>query len=129
MSIEVESGETPEGNHYVSKTDDEVNELAKQGYRGEVFFSWAIREHDMHLLGTIFMPVLFMDEVMAKEMERDQIRHFYAPMKDAFPRSINGYPCFSSMGMLSQTDAERVHQRILQIMELLGDFKPESQNG
>lgn len=129
MSIEIEGGDSPAENQYVSKTDEEINDLAKQGYRGEVFFSWHIREHDMHLLPSIFMVINFLDEVTRKEMQRDNIRHFYGNMSEAAPRAINGYPSFFSMGMLNQEDAQKIHNRIMEIMELLGDFKSEEPNG
>jgi len=129
MSIEVESGDTPAENQYKRKTDEEINTLAKQGYRGEVFFSWQISEHDLHLLPSIFMVIGFLDDVTRKEMIRDEIRHFYGNMSESSPMAINGYPCFFGMGMLNKEDAERVHARIMEIMELLGDFKPEKSDG
>jgi len=129
MSIEIQSGDSPAESQYVSKTDAEVNDLAKRGYRGELFFSWQLREHDMHMLPTVFMVINFLDDVTRKEMIRDKICHFYGDMKDAAPRSINGYPSFFSMGMLNNDDAKRIHARILAIMEMLGDYTPEEPNG
>jgi hypothetical protein len=129
MSIEIQSGESPEANQYVSKTDAEINDLAKQGYRGELFFSWQIREHDIHLLPSIFMVLNFLDDVARKEMIRDKIAHFYGEMKDAAGRSINGYPSFFSMGMLNQEDAQKIHNRIMEIVDLLDDKPSEESNG
>jgi hypothetical protein len=129
MSIEIQSGDSPEANQYVSKTEAEINDLAKQGYRGELFFSWQLREHDIALLPSVFMVINFLDDVTRKEMIRDKIAHFYGHMKDAAGRSINGYPMFFSMGMLNQEDAQKVHKRILAIMEMLGDYTPEESNG
>ena len=129
MSIEIESGDTPTENQYQRKTNEEVNELAKQAYRGEVFFSWQVREHDMNLIGSIFMPLFFLDDVTRKEWVRDEVCHFYGFMKDATSRGINGYPCFFGMGVLNKEDSQRIDTRIKEIMELLGDYKPEDQNG
>lgn len=125
MSIEIESGESAAEPQYIRKTDEEVNELAKQGYRGEIFFSWQIREHDMNLLGMIFMPIMFLNDIQRKEWLRDGAFHFYGLMSEASPRGINGYPMFMGMGMLNKEDSHRVHKRIVEIMELLGDFKKE----
>jgi hypothetical protein len=129
MSVEIESGDSPAENQYKRKTDEEVNELAKQGYRGEVFFSWQVREHDTNLIGSIFMPIMFLDDVTRKEWIRDEVCHFYGLMKDASPRGVNGYPMFFGMGILNKEDAVRIDKRIREIMELLGDFKPEESNG
>lgn len=129
MSVEIESGDTPAENQYKRKTDEEVNDLAKQGYRGEAFFSWQVREHDVNLIGSIFMPIMFLDDITRKEWLRDEVCHFYGLMKDAARCGVNGYPMFFGMGILNKEDAQRINKRIIEIMELLGDYKPEENNG
>lgn len=117
--MEITSGTHQEQSQYQAKTDAEIKDLAMSIYRGETFASWMIAEHDMNLLPSIFMPLVFIDEIMRKELIRDGIQHFYSEYSGAMRMNINGYPIFASMGMLDKNDGERVNAKLKQIMELM----------
>ena len=117
--MEIKSGTHQEQSQYVPKTDAEIKDLAMAIYRGETFISWMIAEHDMDLLPSIFMPLVFIDEILRKEMIRDGIQHFYAEYSGSLKMNINGYPVFASMGMLDKNDGERVNSKLKQIVELM----------
>lgn len=121
MTEQFESGVVDPTTPREPMTDEEVNDFAKRIYRNEIFTSWMIRKGDEHLLECIFMPLIFLDDVTSKQLQADQITHFWAEMSEAGPRSINGYPIFMGMGTLTQGDAERIHAKYLAIRELLGD--------
>lgn len=103
---------------YVSHTDADIKQLALDWLGGGLFGSWMIREDDVHLLGCIFMPLLFMDEIQHKQIIRDGVVHFYERISKAGPRSINGYPIFMSMGYIDTADMERLLVKVKQIQEL-----------
>lgn len=91
------------------KSDEEIAELARALVEGRIFTSLQVAEPDQHLLRMIFMPLGFIDRKAKLEMVRkDRPGCFYADMKDAGPRAINGYPIFFSMSMLSEEDTRRM---------------------
>ncbi len=108
MSDKIETGEFTPGNQYTPLDDKRIAEIAKDVWAGQTFVSWSIPKGNESLLPMIFMPLMFIDEITRKTWLRDKVAHFYAPMKDAGPRAINGYPMFMSMGILNQSDAERI---------------------
>ena len=118
MDIEIEEGEVL-GPNYERRTDEEIKELALQLYRGDIFTSMQIRDNDMQLLGNIFMPLLFMNALSKKMLMLNRAFSFYAEMKDAGPRSINGYPGFFSMSYLDQEDSKRLIDKFDAIREAM----------
>lgn len=121
--IKIEHGEfDPEKPTYKSLTDDEVNQLAKRLYRNEIFPSWWIREHDAHLITSIFMPLVFVDEITRKQWVADGIAHFYGEYGNGPNMGVNGYPIFFSFGILNNEDAKRVNDKYNEIRNLLGDI-------
>lgn len=96
-------------------TDDrktELKEFAKDLHAGRIFWSPAIPEQHTNLLGSIFMPLLLVDEETRADMrakfETGEYAVVYAKMSDAGPRTINGYPMFMSCAFLGQDEAEQV---------------------
>lgn len=89
-------------------TDEEIKDLARKMYRGEVFTSWQIAPQDMGLLGSIFMPLALMDRSQKLKFTRDKPEMLYAPMSAAGPRAINGYPMFFELSFVNKADADRV---------------------
>jgi hypothetical protein len=123
----IEHGEfIADKSEYVPMTDEEVNDLAKQVYRNEVFTSWMhmrAHEHDT-LVPMVFMPLMFIDEITRKHMVRDQLFCYYENWREAGPRGINGMPIFMSMQSCTPDDAKRVADKVKEIEQLLGDNKP-----
>lgn len=105
------------GPDYVRKTDDEIRSLALQLYRGEIFTSMQI--DDPRMIGNVFMPIMFMDDLHKKMLMINGAYCFYANMEDAGPRAINGYPCFFSMMYLDREDAKRLIDKLAVIEEMM----------
>jgi hypothetical protein len=108
----------PENKPYISKTDAEIADLAKRVYRNEVFVSWMM--HNPSDLPMVFMPVLMLDEPTRQQMVADNIQFFYEEYSRALPRSVNGNPCFMSMGWLNKDDGYRLHAKVNETAELVG---------
>lgn len=120
-NIEITSGSNT-GSSYVPLTDEEVTKLAKAMYRNEVFFSFMIPENQrMSMLFSVFMVLLFLDDITRKQMIADEIDVFYEYMDQAGPRGVNGYPCFFSCRSMTRTDGNRVIAKYNEIKQLLGD--------
>ena len=111
-------------------TDEEVKQFALGIYRNEIFTEYHIRESDVkNLVTMIFMPLAFgafsEDPEGLGAMEKSPPGMCYARYRDAqgrdqtFPRSINGYPIFSSCAFLSKEDTVRVHEKYFEIKETL----------
>jgi hypothetical protein len=103
---------------YQSKTDAEIDALAKRVYRNEVFVSWMM--HNPADLPMVFMPVLMLDDPARQQLIDDEIHFFYEDYGQALRRAINGNPCFASMHCLSKQDGHRLHARVQAIEELVG---------
>lgn len=105
-------------------TPEQIDELAKRIYRGEVFTSDQLKNPG--LLGMVFLPLAFMGEEAKAKMAEEKPAMFWAPMSAAFPRSINGYPMFGEVHLVNEEDRQKVWARVKEIEELLGDKpKPE----
>ena len=117
---EFEEGEVL-GSSYERKCDDVIKELALNLYKNEIFTSLQVREQDVHLLSSIFMPLIFMDDLTRKALILNGAYCFYAEMKEAAPRLVNGYPMFFSMLYLDQNDTKRMLVKYEEIKEVLGN--------
>ncbi|MCH7911026.1 MAG: hypothetical protein IIB38_15605 [Candidatus Hydrogenedentes bacterium] len=85
-----------------------------------------VREQD--LVPSIFMTVAFIgnDPKACGAFKKNPPGMIYAEMKDAAPRSINGYPMFFSCSFLSQKDTERVfavYQAMTEALDSIGESK------
>jgi hypothetical protein len=103
---------------YRRRSDEEIKKLAIDILGGGVFTSWMIHRGDEHLVTTIFMPLVFLDDIERKRMVRDGVVHFYNSYSAAGPRSINGYPIFESLYTLDRGDVDRIVNEMKQIEEL-----------
>lgn len=121
-------GEMGAESEYKPLSVEKVRQLAMDLIAGQVFASWQIAERDQHLLGTIFMPLLFVDELTQKQWQRDGINHLYGHMRDSVMRSINGYPIFHSFGVLDNNDANRVFNMAKKMSSIMTEME-EDENG
>lgn len=106
----IERGWIPGDNQYVRKTKDEIRQLALDNMAGQVFGTWQMRESDLSVIRSVFLPLSFINDFIMKGWERDEIMHFYGHLKDSFNRSINGMPCFHSFYVINQSDLERMRK-------------------
>jgi hypothetical protein len=118
--LEIETGTLT--NNYVSKSDDEIKDLAMSLFKGEIFCDRHLHSQDMHLMQSIFMPLVFMDEVAMKQMKVDNIGLMYEYYSYSMPHGINGYPCFPSFKYLDVDDTNKVlykYEQISKAMEVI----------
>ena len=98
-------------------TPEEIKELATDTFKEKVFFSTMLQEGQEHLLTSVFMPVMFMDNKQIKDVEEKNIVAFYEYFEKATPRSINGYPMFMSMHMINKEDLTEVQELIKKLQD------------
>ncbi len=107
---------------YPSLTEEKVREYARAILEGHLFSEAHIRPQDARaVMSMVFMPLALGDwspEVIGA-MEKNPPGMCFAWMKDTFPRSINGYPIFSSCFFLSREDTERVWTKYEQMRKAL----------
>lgn len=96
-------------------TDDEINALADDIYRDRVFTSDHLRQGDLNMLPVIFMPLVFADKKMIEMMQKDAPGMIYEHLIEAGRLSVNGYPTFVSLHIVSQEDAKKVREKFEQI--------------
>lgn len=112
MSMKIEEGSVEGDSKYVVHSKADIRELALGVRAGTIFGSWMLSETDRHLLGSIFMPLMFMDDMHKKTLIRDEIVHFYGKLNDAAPRSINGFPMFFSMRSINKEDCDQLESML-----------------
>ena len=110
-------------------TDEEVKEFALGIYRNEIFTEYHIRPSDLSHITLIFMPLALgaftEDPETLGAMEKSPPGMCYARYRDeqgrdqTFPRTVNGYPIFSSCAFLSKEDTIRVHEKYNEIKDVL----------
>lgn len=103
------------------KTEQELKQLALDISDGKVFGSWDIPEGQDHMLGSIFMVLLFLTEDQRKEKPHAIYEYF----DKAGPRSVNGFPIFMSCHYLSKEETtqlqalvELIHEQKKQFLEM-----------
>ncbi len=96
-------------------TDDEINALAEDIYRERVFTSDHLRREDVQMLPSIFMPLVFADKKLREHLLKDAPGMIYEHFSEAGRLSINGYPTFVSLHIVSQEDSKKVWEKFEKI--------------
>ena len=96
--------------------EEELKKLAVDIVNGKVFTSLHLEGDDMNLLGHIFTPCLF---GALEEIDTSNLGLIYEYLDKAGPRSINGYPTFFSMKILSMADNEKLFEYMNKYRELM----------
>lgn len=95
----ISSEDIPEPkNKLPNREDAGIKQLALDYVENKIFTS---ANTDPNVVGMVFMPILF---GATKGLDPEDIGLIFSYMKDAGPRSINGYPMFMSCGFLNQHD-------------------------
>ena len=89
---------------------EQISTLALGLFIGEVFMNGQINEGDEHLMPMIFMPLALMSKEQAEAFNQHPPAMVCGRMQDALPRSINGYPMFTSMTMVYAQDAKLIRE-------------------
>ena len=92
-----------------------IQQIADGIASGGIFCSGQIR--DQSLTQSIFMPLLFMDAKTQARMLIHEASFLYEHFSKAGPRSINGYPIFFSMQILSKSDGDKVSKIVIDEQE------------
>lgn len=85
----------------------ELKDLARDIHRGLVFTDRHIKSEDEGFLGMVFTIIGLMDKKQMDRMQKDSPGMVYEYLSKAGSRSMNGYPIFMSMNMLSMEDTEK----------------------
>jgi len=91
------------------RTDEELKQLAKDMLADKIFTNAHIREGDDKLLGSIFMPIMLMDQEQRDKLEAENVNLLFEYYTEAGPRSINGYPSFMTMKYMTKDEWEKVY--------------------
>lgn len=101
-------------------TEEEIKKLANDIYVGNVFTDRHIKNPED--VSRVFMPLVFLDEKQAKELEKKAPGMIYEYMSEASPMMINGMPAFATLRMLSREDAKKVIDKYNKIVETVKDI-------
>ena len=104
----------------VARTDEEIKAVTKDVVLGNIFTSLSLPPSAIDLLGTIFMPISFGALAEYTKEEIDDIGSIYAPLSEALPTAINGYPIFGSMRILSKEETDRLKDYIRKYQAAMG---------
>lgn len=97
------------------KTPEEINELALAINRNEVFCSRQLR--DPSLLSVVFMPIGLGAVADWPQEQLEDIGEIYSYIKDASPRSVNGYPSFFDVNFVNKEDWKTVVEKLMKLEE------------
>lgn len=92
------------------KTQKELAEIALKIFKNEIWCSWFIRKGEEHMLPNIFMPLIFLSNEDKLSLVEKKVSCFYADMSNAGPRTVNGYPIFSTVGYLTDEENKKVFE-------------------
>ena len=93
-----------------AKTDEELKQIAKALWAGQIFCDRYIHKDQAHLLKSVFMSLYFISKKTALEMKRRKVNFIYEYKDKAGPRSINGMPMFMSCQMLAESETEKMFE-------------------
>lgn len=119
--IETEEATLNASKHKEPKTDDELRQLAMDIVDNKVFTDRHMQEHEAHMLGQVFMPIIFMDQEQSKAVFED-VGMVYEYYSEAGPRSVNGLPMFMSVRFLSNEETNRIAPMIKEIQDFKRKF-------
>lgn len=95
-----------------------LKELALALSRNEAMLSTQIPEEQLeHLARSIFMPLIFLNDEQRQSLIDRKIVAFYGFMRDAGPRSINGWPMFGTVGYLTLEEHTQVVEMARKLRE------------
>ncbi len=96
----------------VDWTEEELIQFAKDLYKGKLFTTGHISPEELksrpNILGSIFMPLVFMSNEEHKKFMAAEPFMLFEYLEKAGPRSINGYPIFTSFQFMTKVQWEKV---------------------
>lgn len=123
MSIElVASGEATTTSKTPRLTPEEISKYGKDLQAGHLFGSWQIRESDNVMLGSIFMILIFLDDITTKQLINDGAVYCMEYISESANMNINGYPIFYSCRFLVKDDVELIIAKADQVHKMLAEL-------
>jgi hypothetical protein len=90
------------------RTEEQLKQIATMLQAGQLFTDRHIREGEVDILPSVFMPLVFMTEEQTREMRQADVTLIFEEISKAGPRCINGYPMFTSFQSLTREEHKRV---------------------
>ena len=111
------------------KSTQELKDIALSLYKEKIFTDRNIDpKQKENLIETIFLPLVFLPDDMAKEWEKEPPGLIYEYYDKCLPRSINGYPIFHSFRTLTQEETKVMFEQYDEIKEVLKEFEPKEKS-
>ena len=110
---------------YVSKTDQEIKDLALSVFRREVFISDILPPNQANeLVPRVFLPVANLGDEDVAFMKQNKITLFYAHMSDALSLNFRykDWPLFRAFQMLNSVDHSRLLNEYVSLLEASGQL-------
>ena len=85
------------------RTDKELKQLAVDMLADKIFTNAHIREGDEKLLGSIFMPIMLIDQKQRDILEAKDVNVLFEYYSES-RSSINGYPVFMTMKYMNNDE-------------------------
>lgn len=96
---------------YTSKTNTEIEDLARAVEEKRVFGSWMMQPHEDPSI--VFMPLAFLTDRQLGQMKAQGVLHIYEFTAHGSKRKTpEGYPTFPKARFLSAIDCKRLEEKI-----------------
>lgn len=94
----------------MSKTDEELRQLAIDLYHNRVFTSGHMTKDELQggMIFHVFIPLALATKEQRQEIMAAEPFLFYAYYRDAGPMCVNGLPTFFSVSLLTFEEAQRM---------------------
>lgn len=92
---------------YVSKTDEELKQIALDLFKGSIFSDRHLI-NEPNMLTSVFMILPMLDKEKLEELKNNDVHFIFEYLNKALPRSINGCPAFMSAQYLNKDDTEKM---------------------
>lgn len=105
------------------RTEAELKQIAIDLFDGKIFCDQHIPpDSSLHTMPMVFMPIILgaLDQYTG---DRKEIGMIFEYLDKAGPRSINGYPNFFSMQILTQAEWEIAHKYYEEYKEMKEKFQ------
>lgn len=109
------------------KSNEEIKKLAVDIAEGKVFTSAQIENVEDYPM--IFLPLILGALKDKSKEDLQKIGLMYEYIDKAMPRSINGYPIFSSFNLLSQEEFKILNAYYVDYIKLKDEFLKDPKGG
>jgi len=105
----------------IPKTSEELKKIAVDLYEGRIFCDRHIE--DATDLRIVFMPIALGAFAESSEDELKNIGMIYEYLEQAGPRSVNGYPSFFSLNILTKDETKIMFDHYENYKKLKEEFE------